>query len=228
MGLKIALVGHADVVAELARVESEGGVVSDEVAATIASWWQTSGPHDAELVRLAHTGEVQDWESLREAVEHNLHSVPGERSQRSLTALREWVRAKAGCIQCGTLLRGVLLGANYAEAIEACDECLRYDSDITAAFVVAKLVGGTVCFWQHDAELYEDVERRVREGELEGDYDPAEVGFELRRYDDESQQQDDDCLRYNEYPWIEIEGERVNWRIARRILSAFEKPEARA
>lgn len=116
-------------------------------------------------------------------------------------------------------LRGILLGANEPCSVEACD-CRRYDSDLAAAFVVADRLVGDVVFWQHDAELHADVEHRVYEGELEFDYDPAEVGFELRRYRSRDEAKADDCLRYGEYPWVEVEGRALDWRHFRLINGA--------
>lgn len=117
-------------------------------------------------------------------------------------------------------LRGILLGANGSQTVEACT-CQRYASDLAAAFVVADRVVGDVVFWQADAELDTDVERRVYEGELPYEYDPADVGFELRRYNTEQGGQPDDCLRSGEYPWIEVAGRALDWHQHRLINAAF-------
>lgn len=125
------------------------------------------------------------------------------------------------CEQCGRgdPMPGILVGANGSETVEVCDVCLAYPSDLAAAYALAQRVGGVVKFWQHDAELEQDTDQRVREGGLEIDYDPAEVGFELREFDGTGQA--DDCIRFGTCPWIEIDGRVVDWEHYRRISAAF-------
>lgn len=133
----------------------------------------------------------------------------------------EWYAPTANvCEQCGgQKVPGVLLGANGPTTVEACDECEVFESDLDAAFAVAVRVGGVVRFWQHDEELAAWVEDEVASGDLDIDYDPAEVGFELREY--ARPERHDDCLTYGQFPWVELDGEPVNWVHFRRITEAL-------
>jgi hypothetical protein len=111
-------------------------------------------------------------------------------------------------------LRGILLGANGPHDVEACT-CQRYDSDIAAAMSVAARLRADVVFWQHDPKLHAELEQSVAAGEMEvGDdlYERYCTGREKRRYRIGEARKDDDCVGYNEYPWIEVDWRAVDWR----------------
>lgn len=211
----------ATVDGEIERVEREGGVISVEAATIIASWWHGPGARDEQMTRLSHGTGVTDWEELRDLVAWHVEQYP---AHKELSYLLAWVKATAQCEQChegNPALRGILLGANTRVSVEACDQCDRYDGDIAAGMAVAKLVRGGVVFWQNDVELAAEVEARIAAGTLDYDYDPAEVGFELRRYWHDEAPKPDDCLRFGEYPWIEIAGCAIDWTTFRVVFAAL-------
>lgn len=109
-------------------------------------------------------------------------------------------------------LTGVLAPMNDSYGIQACNECNALMSDLDAALRLAQWIGGEVRFWQHDAERLADYLESGDESDL------AEAGFELRTYT--SPGRVDDLILTGTDPWIELDGERVNWSHVRRLRAA--------
>lgn len=214
---------ESDDVARAVREAAERGeVIGGAVARTIASFWHSPSRRDREITRLSHTGKVEDWIELRDLVEYNIEHNPED---VELPALLAWVRKHMDCPECGPATRklaGIYLGANNATSVEVCTECRRYDSDIEAAVVVAKLWPEgvtTVAFFQYDPDADRKLSRLAANGELGVDYDPAEYGVELRRYRPDEERKADDCLRHGEYPWVELHGRPIDWEHARLVAA---------
>lgn len=106
---------------------------------------------------------------------------------------------------------GVLAPMNDSFGVQACDICSFDLSDLDAALRLAQLIGGDVRFWQDDPERQDQAEDPDTD-------DLAEAGFELRWYANPARP--DDCILTRTDPWIELDGERVNWNHVRRLRTA--------
>lgn len=109
---------------------------------------------------------------------------------------------------CGPL-PGVLAPFNTPDGLQRCDECQSYDSDLDAALALAVWVRGEAKFWQHDADRLADLEGLIDRGEVDPDVDLAEAGFEIRTYARPARA--DDCVLPRTDPWVELDGQPVNW-----------------
>jgi len=113
---------------------------------------------------------------------------------------------------------GVVAPMNDRYGVQACDVCSFDLSDLDAALRLAQLIGGEVRFWQHDAERQDLAELMYDEGEA---YDLAEIGFELRWYANPARP--DDCILTRTDPWVELDGDRVNWNHVGRFSEALSR-----
>jgi threonine dehydratase len=94
------LLTSKEVKAELHEYFTDGTVISDECAATIASWWQSPSKRDESLLMVAQ-GNQMDTHELRDARlrvmelmwTEQVLTAGDERAEnlRTLTALVEWL-----------------------------------------------------------------------------------------------------------------------------------------
>lgn len=80
---------------DVARDMARGGIITDESAVTIASWWMSPGTDGAAFSELVHTGSA-DLDDLRDDVRRSLDETGDDTDERDeLTALMAWIDARA-------------------------------------------------------------------------------------------------------------------------------------
>lgn len=218
MASKSAGNGHMDdkLIRAVRVADSLGRIIDDELAVAIAAHFAES--ETTPVGKLA-TGVIpstwREWRALAQAVEMWASRSPGSVSIRQLGF---WVQESARCAQCGVVMVGVRTGTNTAIDVEDCDECQRYNGPLEAAYALSlQLPGAQVWFYRHDPERFEELETlgvvpRTDNDELHG------AGFRKLVWNPDKLGSVSVLSGTN--PWIEINGEPVNWNHAKTVLTA--------
>ena len=89
-----------DVHAMVADIRRNGGIITDDAARTIASWWHSPSPADRAMTLLSHRGpsalsEV-DLSDLHDIAAENIAAAETNEDRFALVALTHWVLRRQG------------------------------------------------------------------------------------------------------------------------------------